>query len=101
MFPFVDPDWADRFEWMSFDTRTALGVLAFVWDILVIMGLIGGTLALFLFGHWKFAVGFWVGIVLILFGKFLWKIYKEYRRHNPRRVIPVVERKKQFFRFSL
>lgn len=100
MFPFLDPDWADKYRWMSFDTRCALGIFAFIWDAIVILGTIGGLIVLLANGHWVIAVSIISVIGLYFLIRFIRTIYLEYRQEYPKRTIPITEKKKRFFNFS-
>lgn len=101
IFPFINPDWPDRYEWMSFDTRFTLHMLTGIWDIVVGIAMLFGLIVLCFVGYWKFMVGFIVGLVLLGIGKFIHGIYKQYRLAHPVNTPrAVLERKRSFFKFT-
>lgn len=80
-----DPDWPDKYDWMTFDQRFILGYITCLLSILSMVGIIAGLVVLCYYGYAWYVVGLVVSAILFFIGKFFYGIYEQYRKFHPKR----------------
>jgi hypothetical protein len=90
-----DPDWPDRYRWLTFDQRCALGFLTMILSVFGIIGIIIGCIGLCISGYGWYVAGAGFLVVAFFFGRFFYGIYKQYRRHYPKPQRDILEQKRR------
>lgn len=100
VFPFLNPEWYSKFEWMSGETRFTLGSITVILDLIIGCAIVFACMYLTIERHmWYIPVG--IILAYLGYGAFCLarNVYRQYREAHP---IPdnVLEKKKSIFRFS-